>query len=713
MFEFNAVEGEQIFVPLEVLIPGIAVDADKFDYKPEGPSRGGLRINGNEDLVYTPDASDAFLREGDVNPDDFTISVIDKETGETAATYDVRANVEGVTDTPIPIRDSVQIIVSHGQSLSIGFNNTTAEGSNNRPIVSPQSQFPEHVLTIDTYDNKPRNIGWKTSLYDSAEMSGFQPLQQRSFETHASGMSEAVIARHLEAGQAPPAIVTIMGGSGGKVIQELALGSSDRFDSLEAALASTVQGDLFVVPSGDGRYDIRANTGNGASEPLKTLESPPVYMDNIVNQVADAVATAERLGKSVETDLYLPWLQGQANSRVTFVSTDDFTLTYGDVLDWMVDRLDTQIAAATGIDFEIKVLVNQIAGFANKDVPLHQLGIAAAAEDALYFGVAEHAYQTQFSANQETGNDVHLTRLGYRLMGEEIGHRIADLMLEGDTQPILIESLAMDGNELVVSFSGVDGVLEADPLFYSRLAFDDAADPNTIDALGFSLRDAETGQPFGEDGPEILQAEVDGPASVRLTLDSPLTEPVTLRLGERANFRFEADDPELVAAVARDNPDASPEEQAEIAAEIATGMRMEGTPLRSSEGRAPVTVLAQTPDAERDDSYVLDDLMIHEYAPIQSFTFDPAELAPPQDSDDPEPEPCDGPGREDGRFPLFCDVGWGDGEFRLGRLAELVRCALDRWDHRGGAISENDGLYANDDPNTNFGLQDEACQLLG
>ncbi len=528
-------------------------------------------------------------------------------------------NGEQTTNAEPGTNNSVKLLVHHGQSLAIGFNSPPEQTEAGFPLLSAQTQFPDKVLTLDDPTNLSLNIGFKGELYEQGSATGFQPLRQTVFETHASGMSEALVSRYEAAGLEAPSLVNIMGGRGGRSIQELMIREKDIFSSLEDGLAAVEIGDLFAVEETDGTFSMYINADGDVGVDVGSTDDRPVYLENLINQSIDAVAIAQDMGRDVDTELVFTWIHGQANNPI-IGQFGSVTYSYNDLLKQLVTRFETDLEQATGIDFSVEVLVNQLRGFGKRDLPVHQLELVTESEsDNYHLGAVEHAYQNVYSEDQDTGTNAHLTRMGYRLMGEQMGHIAADIILgDGGDKPLLIDQVYVVGEHLFVKFSGIDGVLVDDQSVADQLNFTS----NPIENLGFGVFNRDGNNLAGPEG-DIVQAQIIDNAFVHLQLGDVITEEFRLDLGRESGPRFDLEDPAIIAFVEAENPGASEEE---IAAEIeATFGRANtyGTTLRSSNSIDPITPFADIPDSNRSDNYELDGLEIYEFSPTQHIDIDP------------------------------------------------------------------------------------------
>ena len=136
-----------------------------------------------------------------------------------------------------PAARSLQIVITSGQSLSLG-------GSNDPQLISSDSS-EEKVLTLDFGDPLKLRFGWLSSEVNVSEFRGFTALEDRW--SVASGMMNALKSSYNSAGMNSPTLLHINTGAGAKSIFQLMTSSKDIYTSISDAISSKTDGDFFAV----------------------------------------------------------------------------------------------------------------------------------------------------------------------------------------------------------------------------------------------------------------------------------------------------------------------------------------------------------------------------------------------------------------------------------------------------------------------------------
>ncbi|MGF1502590.1 MAG: DUF4214 domain-containing protein [Paracoccaceae bacterium] len=320
--------------------------------------------------------------------------------------------------------------------------------------------------------------------------------------------------RFLEEYGAAPDFLNISAGAGGRTIRELLVSSDDERASVEDGLATTALGDVFYVPD-DGFFRFFENGGDTAF-PLdvnpEKLTSKPVFFDNLVALVAGGVREAEAAGYTISDKVVFTWTQGQADPYVLG------TRSYAELLDELIGRVETEVEGILGRDIELTAVINQTRGYANKQTSFDQLAVVTGRENTV-LGAGEVVYQ---SIHNEEGGIGHLDAVGYNLFGQRMGDVIYDA-LHGQTERTgpLIDAVFVSGATVLVTFTGLDGVLVDDASI-----FDVVAPPED---LGFHVYSQNGNR--GRNRPRIETTEIVGPDTVRIEFDRDAVFAYQLALG--------------------------------------------------------------------------------------------------------------------------------------------------------------------------------------
>jgi hypothetical protein len=359
----------------------------------------------------------------------------------------------------------------------------------------------------------------------------------------------------------------------GKSILSLSAESDQIYSSMTAALAATQEGDLFIVQSGS-TYSYYANSGGGTTYSYGT-QSHPYAFDNFKVQLELAYNEAISQGYTVQDRIVINFIQGQSDAN----QTDD-EYGYRFLLQNLMDNADAYADSLFGHDVETISIVSQHRGYAAKDVAFDQISYVTD-NASVYFGAPE--FQFEASEPASVGGDyTHLSSEGYYMMGSTIGLKLYEALEGTGDDPILMSSVdVQNGNEILVTFSGLEGSLVDDP--YS--AYREGVGLVPPENFGFSIANASG--TYSGSLAAITSVEIVGANQVLITADQDLTDSFVLYLGRNDS-----------------------EDLADDVISPGAGDGFGGTTLRDSE-----VDVALDPTSGR----VLDDEFIYEYAPIQSF----------------------------------------------------------------------------------------------
>lgn len=400
----------------------------------------------------------------------------------------------------------LQIVISLGQSLSVGATATVS-----RRVLSTTPVNADTILGLNFGSTHNNAAGWGANPVNDSLFSGFTALREVGTETHVSGMMLALRDSYLNAGIAPPTLLHINAGAGGRSILELMTPRSRVFQDISSALDATVPGDIFAVSAGGDSFNFYQRSQSGYQFELMRT-GPLVYMDNLRTQLQLAVDHAMRDGFELSPTIVFSWIQGQS----------DNSLKYDSYLNELIDEVNAMVDQVFGRDVSLLTVVSQTRGYSAKTISLDQIKVVFDRTD-VSFGASEFEFQARYPA-RVNGDYTHLSPEGYFLMGQRIGRNIFDALHGQENRPILIDSVEqVDTRTLIVTFSGVDTFLVHDP---SRYQASNLMMPPSH--FGFAAYGANGSKPAAF---SIQSAEIMGPNSVRLNFGADIVGDFTLYLG--------------------------------------------------------------------------------------------------------------------------------------------------------------------------------------
>ena len=409
---------------------------------------------------------------------------------------------------PYPVRPVIQIVISLGQSLSVG---ATASAD----VLSPAPRFPDNVLALDFGQVSTLTKGWRSTKVVEESFRGFTALRASDSETHVSGMMDALASSYAEAGMAMPTFLHINAGEGGRSIFQLMTSQNDIYASNDAGLAATTAGDVFAVTRLDGKYDFYLRSEVGADF-QRTLDGPLVYFDNMETQLRLAVDYATAHGYDVDQRVVFNWIQGQS----------DVVTTYDRVLTELFERMEAVVDRRIGSDASIVGIVSQTRGYVSKEISLDQLLVVNNLGNVA-IGALESQYQARYPS--VIGSEfTHLSPEGYFMMGQRIGRNIFEILQGHENLPIQIDRIEqLSSRSLLLYFSGVDTALVDDPSSFPAVNLI-LPPPN----MGFGAYDANGSKPTIF---TISSASIVGTDRVRLDFNADLTGTFRIYLGRTPN----------------------------------------------------------------------------------------------------------------------------------------------------------------------------------
>lgn len=407
-------------------------------------------------------------------------------------------------------RDQVVLVITYGQSLSLGSSDPLSAG------VSTTPEYPWHVLTLDSGDAQTNSVGWLTQRVRPDEIRDFTPLVQLApkYESPTSGALNALVARNLRTHGRSPRYLSISGGSGGRSLIELMIRPKDKYTSVARGLKGTSPDTPFMVKTnGSTRFYINKN---GTAVEQSTRGPEPFYFENVIAQIKVAQAIAKKKGLRIHPEVIMIWTQGTADSN-----TSEYRPLFANLLKRMRQNIKQQLNVGT--DFRLTTFISQTRGSGNRARAIDQLEVAQQTPNTIVAS-QESWLNIAFPAISLI-RSVHLSKPGYRVMGEQIGNAIFE-RFETNYQGLpTIDSYELNGNVLKVRFANVHHSLAENTESHQHAGLPVA--PH----FGFEFY-SETGS--AQNPPEITSSRISGNQEVELTLSSRPESAVYLYLGRNS-----------------------------------------------------------------------------------------------------------------------------------------------------------------------------------
>jgi len=407
------------------------------------------------------------------------------------------------------LKEVVTLVITHGQSLSIGVSNTSFSA------VSSQSEFPNNALTLNSNNVQKNSIGWTFALFNPSSVNGFMPLTQNfSFnESPGSGILSAILNLHQVNNLPLPKMVHINTGHGGRSIVELMVRRpQDLYATTADGLLNTSEGLPFYTKDSAG-YHFYVKT-NGVAAPAITGGAPtdPVYYQNLIEEVKKVEQIAIANNQILDNHVYLVWIQGQSDAS---------TSNYKFLMNELFNRVESDLKSSTslGANLNLQVFVSQLRGVSNKDRAIDQFDIANQRPNT-YLAAQESWISNGLGTSG--GYGTHLAKLGYRVLGEQIGNSIFEVMQSGKPAFAKIKNVTIVNNKITVQFEGLRGSIVDDPSVHVAMKF--PIPPH----FGFGLY-STAGKLVST--PYIASSQITAPDQLELTLSGPLKVSTYLYLG--------------------------------------------------------------------------------------------------------------------------------------------------------------------------------------
>lgn len=393
-------------------------------------------------------------------------------------------------------RPTLQIVLTYGQSLTVGSTRTPA-------ILSTTPRNPEKVLALDFSIPDTLARGPMLTAVDESRFRGFAPLREGRSETHVSAMMDALVDGYVQNDLDVPTFVHINSGAGGRSIFQLMTSSDDIYATLAEGIAATQLDDVFAVPAADARYDFYIRSADGAVF-ARNAAGPLVLFDNLESQLRLAVSHGIASGFDISPTVVLNWSQGQS----------DNTPLYGKLLTQLFDKVEAVIDEVVSPAATLIGIVSQTSGYGTKLISTEQLAFINAQPNVAH-GANEFMYQALYPA--QIGSDyTHLNPEGYFMMGQRMGRNMFDMLQGNENLPMLIDQIVQtSARTVIVTFANVDGHLVDDP---SIFAASNLLRPPRH--MGFGVYSATGGKftAFSVSG-----ASITGTNAVELTFSADLT----------------------------------------------------------------------------------------------------------------------------------------------------------------------------------------------
>lgn len=406
------------------------------------------------------------------------------------------------------LNDELTLVIVHGQSLSIGVSDSSA-------TVSAISEYPLNALTLDSGNSRRNSVGWQSTKVNPDMIKNFIPLIQKDNqkESPSSGILSSILRSFDENSLPKPKLLAISGGQGGRSLAELMVYSEKEFfSSLQIGLASVQEGQPFYIKNVSGQYDFYLKKNSQAVK-VTTASTTlrPVYYDNILAQVKKTVLLAQSKNLKINKNLYMVWIQGQADTNNPY---------YKEMLNRFVQRAESDLQQATGLqNMQFKFFISQLRGSSNKDRAIDQVELANENQN-VYIAAQESWISNGFALS--AGLDTHLTKVGYRLLGEQIGRSIFSNMMVDQKKFPIIKTAELTADQVLVAFEGMKGSLEADNSIHEKMGFPVPKD------FGFQIYNLNGSL---SQNLTILSSRIEGANKVLLTLSSKPSQAFYLYLG--------------------------------------------------------------------------------------------------------------------------------------------------------------------------------------
>lgn len=409
------------------------------------------------------------------------------------------------------------VAMSTGQSLSIGvtyFPNYT--------VIWDEPVDPDRAFMLDFGDDpQTDHWGWRDEDVQliPETFKGFKPLRSSRTETHATTMVAQILDGYDDATISAPDILHFHVGVGGTSILQLMSSSDDVYNSVADALLTTSPGDVFLVPGENDLHSYYVNA-NGFAHFYKTLKGNPTQFDKVRPQFDIIAQEALAQDYTLQEKLAVAFIHGQADTNLV----NDGDYDYSFLMAKYFDRIEAAVEASWGMDVELVVSVSQQRGYGGGGLAVNQLDIVIQ-DERVHLGAKEIIFESLYPSVPNDGNlaegerpDLtHLSPKGYMMMGQTVGTRLFDSLVGNKDAPILLEAAVhgQSGNELILTFSGVEGYLVEDTTdLREELGF------ITPEHFGIGIYDDRGSS---RNVPGISDSFISGDSEVTLILDQPIS----------------------------------------------------------------------------------------------------------------------------------------------------------------------------------------------
>lgn len=426
-------------------------------------------------------------------------------TGVNEKTWSLEANPEEMV-----------LVITYGQSLSVG-------SSIDSRTLSSSAEYPNNVLTLDSGGPKKISVGWLDNKVIPSQIVSFTPLVQlsRTNESPSSGAINAMVARYIKDNKTPPVFIGISGGFGGRSLVELMLRPQDLYASVEAGLAQTKEGYPFYTNKwGVYQYYLKIN-GQAVSAPVtvtgtKAMYKEPFYYNNVMEQVVRLAELAREKNLKINPHVLFIWSQGTA---------DVINPYYKSLLEKLIRRMKLGVENRLGLtSMQMTTFISQTRGDATRSRAIDQMELARYTDDIT---IAAQELWPDVAYPDTNIDNVHLSKTGYRLLGEQIGNFMYDRLENGLVEAPVIRSSRATGTKVTVDFQNVRGQLAENTSIFT---YRNLVTPNHF---GFEF--------YNQNGtsnnvPTITASRIVGRTRIELDISGPITNPIYLYLGRNSTL---------------------------------------------------------------------------------------------------------------------------------------------------------------------------------
>jgi len=330
-------------------------------------------------------------------------------------------------------------VISYGQSVSVwaGW------------ILSPDAHGPENTV-------------WSNRIFTlNNEKNDFVTLASTNFRSHDQGMLERTVQNFINNYGDSPSFLSQNSGIGGRTVQELAVRPEHIFKSWTLAAAANAVETKYVFALYNGtNYDIYIDDGTSSPAISVSWKSEPVWYGNMISEFKKSKIIADQKGISLNTTVFFNWTQWQSNTGA-IPNWYDFYLGH------IIDMLKSDLSTIYSKDVKVVSMINQVSRYAFT-TPSAQSKLVRDRSD-VHFWYPEYAYNIKFPQRNTDSVGGHLSSLWYRIMWENMGYQLYDIMTQWYSQTPYISSYQYnESGSLDINFWGLKGNLIDDRLLLNQ-----------------------------------------------------------------------------------------------------------------------------------------------------------------------------------------------------------------------------------------------------